>query len=483
MNMTALIPFFNLFGGTSQTRATDAPTGPSVSDSPPRGGERTSTSGADTSALSPQARAASKQQAHEQAKAQLDGSVRDLRSGRDYVRDGVDPQLLATLKAAVEADPELQSSPLAKSVSSGRVTPDDIKQLQSHLQKKGFDVGSTGVDGKFGYRTNGALQRMLSAAGKASPETPKGAERPTRDAETPRDAAASPRASAAEATRPQAAAAQAAPQNRTAPYVSPSSVGGILLNTPPGNDTHDQRFAAQRHVGADGQTYSANTGVGPKVEADDKRAAAYSSQYAELKRFAKENGSLDGTFVTPTTSLQQDAANINRIFDVGQRARADLEQTTHRASPSEQAAIRQADAELAVARQQATHAGINMSADQYANQQSLFIERLYKDGKVGPEIGEKNRALMEVYRMTDRATVNMRLKFGTLSPRDAGGKAWSQSPFNPRRITGEVRSDVPIDPRGQPTNWKADMRSGGHSTLTQGVADDAGLPRLPQWDD
>ncbi|NDD29267.1 MAG: hypothetical protein EB084_13475 [Proteobacteria bacterium] len=460
MTTTSLGSYFNLFQG-APTVAMKPMASHSSTSQPPA--SETNQGEGDSCVLSPKAR--------EEAKVQADASKYGLHSPRDYVRDGSNKQLLDTLKAVVDSDPELKGSPLAKSVANGRVSADDIKQIQAYAQKKGYDVGSTGVDGKFGMRTSGALEQMLSDRGKGGAQ-----------------AAATPQPTAT----PQAAP-QNAPKTDTAPakapYVSPYSAGGRLMTATPQKDAVSQRLYGQRTKGADGQTYSSNTGYGPKVAADDATAAKRSKDYAELKRFAEENGTLDGTFVTPTTSLEQDAANMNRLVDAGLTARNQLLEKAYKAPPQEQAAMRQAEAELQAKRVQGERLGVYMTEAQYFKQQSLAMDKLYKDGGISPELGEQNRAFMEINRMADRAAVNMRLKFGTPALRDAGEKATNESPFNPARgTTAQQRLTNASAPGSGPraieyTSWRADSTDGSFAVITRAAAQRAGLPELPVWDD
>ena len=83
-----------------------------------------------------------------------------------YVKDGSDPQLLSLLQEALAQSPELQGTSLAAAVQRGKVGPDDVKELQQFLQSKGISCGSTGVDGKYGPRTHGALESFLRGEGK-----------------------------------------------------------------------------------------------------------------------------------------------------------------------------------------------------------------------------------------------------------------------------------------------------------------------------
>ncbi len=84
------------------------------------------------------------------------------RFGRQgYVKNGADPALLELARAAVARAPELARTPLGQAIADGRLEPDDVKGLQRFLEARGFNVGDTGVDGKYGPRTHRALTAFL----------------------------------------------------------------------------------------------------------------------------------------------------------------------------------------------------------------------------------------------------------------------------------------------------------------------------------
>lgn len=88
-------------------------------------------------------------------------SYRERFGHRGYVKDGADPALLELARAAVAKAPELARTPLGQAIADGRLSPDDVKTLQQFLEARGFSVGDTGVDGKYGPRTHRALAAFL----------------------------------------------------------------------------------------------------------------------------------------------------------------------------------------------------------------------------------------------------------------------------------------------------------------------------------
>ena len=89
-------------------------------------------------------------------------SYQAMFGNQGYVKDGSDPELLSMLQSALSKAPELASTNLGQHVSMGKVGPEDIQTLQGFLEKKGFSVGSPGVDGKYGPLTHKALERFLN---------------------------------------------------------------------------------------------------------------------------------------------------------------------------------------------------------------------------------------------------------------------------------------------------------------------------------
>lgn len=57
---------------------------------------------------------------------------------------------------------------------------------------------------------------------------------------------------------------------------------------------------------------------------DDKTAASRYEGCDRLKKFGRENGTLDGTFVTPQTSLEEDLGNQCTLDRLVSRADRDL---------------------------------------------------------------------------------------------------------------------------------------------------------------
>jgi hypothetical protein len=109
---------------------------------------------------------------------------------QSYVKDGGNKDMIALAQKVVDRNPALKDSPLAQHLKDGKMGPEDVKALQSELQSKGFDVGKTGVDGKYGPNTHAALQKLL-AGEKPGASTP-----PTQQVPPTQQQPASPQADA-----------------------------------------------------------------------------------------------------------------------------------------------------------------------------------------------------------------------------------------------------------------------------------------------
>ena len=181
-------------------------------------------------------------------------------------------------------------------------------------------------------------------------------------------------------------------------------------------------------------TMSRNPGYGPALATvPDFGTGASNPEYATLKKFANEHGTLDGTFVTPHTSLQQDQANLARLSHLIERQADDVGDRLKHASPQERAAVeadlKKADAELAKEKAK----GVVVSSSEQALYKAQRLDNLYKRGLVGKEVGESNRHMMEMLDMENRADANEFLKFGVKPPAEISMNWLAESPFNSDR--------------------------------------------------
>lgn len=95
----------------------------------------------------------------------------DLMFGmRGHVKDGQNARLLNVMQRAVAMAPELKDSAIARSLEAGELKPADIEAMQKFLQEKGYGVGNTGADGKYGPRTHAALAAFVNGEAPTSAE-------------------------------------------------------------------------------------------------------------------------------------------------------------------------------------------------------------------------------------------------------------------------------------------------------------------------
>lgn len=87
-----------------------------------------------------------------------------------YVKNAQDATLNGLAKAMLAKSPELADSPLARAVAAGQMGAGEVTALQEHLRSKGYAVGETGADGKYGPNTHQGLANFL--AGKPADMAP-----------------------------------------------------------------------------------------------------------------------------------------------------------------------------------------------------------------------------------------------------------------------------------------------------------------------
>ncbi len=79
-----------------------------------------------------------------------------------YVKDGGDGNLVGLARRVAATSPELANGAFGKNAKLGKLSADDVKTLQKHLESKGYSVGEKGTDGKYGPQTHRALAAYLA---------------------------------------------------------------------------------------------------------------------------------------------------------------------------------------------------------------------------------------------------------------------------------------------------------------------------------
>ena len=81
-----------------------------------------------------------------------------LFGNQGYVQDLQDE----TLRGLLMELPDDACPGLKEKAQQGKLKESDIRDLQNYLVSKGYDVGPTGADGKYGPNTHRALEKMLN---------------------------------------------------------------------------------------------------------------------------------------------------------------------------------------------------------------------------------------------------------------------------------------------------------------------------------
>lgn len=156
-------------------------------------------------------------------------------------------------------------------------------------------------------------------------------------------------------------------------------------------------------------------------------------EYAMLKDQARQDGTLDGTPVTPNTGFQQDRFHTEMLARLSGRADGRLAEATQFASPREFQALQQNENRLEDYLGFQAAQGQQFSPLEVNNMRSQGIEQLYQDGAVGQGIGQANREALELQEAAQRSQANVDLKYG-MGPQDGmPRRAYDESPFNSDR--------------------------------------------------
>lgn len=187
-----------------------------------------------------------------------------------------------------------------------------------------------------------------------------------------------------------------------------------------------------------GGTFSGAPVYGPEVNGvPDHGAGARYPEFAAMKRFAHERGSLDGTFVTQDTSLQEDQANLNRLTSLIDRSSDEVIDRIRTASPRERAALQDEELKMQARLDDAKARGIEVAPSEKLLMQADYTHQLWKKGMINDDLGQRNAELREMLVMQNRADANEFLKFGERPPPGMARNWVWESPFNPSRAVGQ----------------------------------------------
>lgn len=156
-------------------------------------------------------------------------------------------------------------------------------------------------------------------------------------------------------------------------------------------------------------------------------------EYAMLQDRARENGTLDGTPVTPRSSFQEDQFSTDALSRLNQRAAGRVMDEARNASPREFNSLQRNEGQLQGYLQAQSEQGRGFSPAEVNRMRAQGIENLFQDGQVGQGIGQANREYLELLDAWERSEANQQLKYGVGPLPGLSEQSYRESPFNPQR--------------------------------------------------
>lgn len=156
-------------------------------------------------------------------------------------------------------------------------------------------------------------------------------------------------------------------------------------------------------------------------------------EYAAIQQRARENGTLDGTPVTPYSSFPEDQFHTDVLSRLNQRAAGRVMDEARMAPPREFNALQRNEGQLQQYVQDQNAQGRGFSPAEINRLRAQGIETLYQDGQVGQGVGQANREYMELLEAWERSEANQQLKYGMGPQAGLSPGSFQQSPFNPQR--------------------------------------------------
>lgn len=156
-------------------------------------------------------------------------------------------------------------------------------------------------------------------------------------------------------------------------------------------------------------------------------------EYGQMQQRARENGTLDGTPVTPYSSFHEDQFHGDVLNRLNQRAAGRVMDEARMASPREFKALQRNESQMQDFLQQQTQQGRFFSGSEVNRMRAEGIENLYQEGQVGQGVGQANREYLELLDAWERTEANQHLKYGVGPQPGLPRRAYQESPFNPQR--------------------------------------------------
>jgi len=177
-------------------------------------------------------------------------------------------------------------------------------------------------------------------------------------------------------------------------------------------------------------------------------------EYGMLQERARENGTLDGTPVTPRSGFAEDRFHTEALHRLAQRAEGRVHAEARQAQPREFNALQRHEGQLQNYLRQQAEQGQIFNPTEVRRMRAEGVEVLYQEGQVGQGIGQANREYLELLEAWDRSQANQDLKYGAPPQPGPSRQAYQQSPFNAQRENPPARPaqtapQAPPQPRPQ----------------------------------
>jgi len=160
-------------------------------------------------------------------------------------------------------------------------------------------------------------------------------------------------------------------------------------------------------------------------------------QYHDLHRFARENGSRDGTPVADWTDSKQDLAAANHLSDLTVKQDNLFLARLKQAPLAERMAIAEENEKLRELADRRAAEGRPFSPDEHIRARIQSVDKLYQDGRIGAELGDTNRDLMTIQGCSMQTWANIFMKSGSDLPDGVSADCVGRSPYNPQNLQAQ----------------------------------------------
>ncbi len=161
-------------------------------------------------------------------------------------------------------------------------------------------------------------------------------------------------------------------------------------------------------------------------------------QYQNLHRFARENGSRDGTPVADWTDSKQDMAAANHLSDLVVKQDNMLLARLKQAPLTERMAVAEENEKLRELADRRAAEGHPFSGDEHMRAREQYMEKLYQDGRIGADLGDANRDLMTIHGCSMQTWANIFMKSGSDLPDGVSADCVRRSPYNPQNLQAQA---------------------------------------------